>query len=391
MIKYLQLQDKLWLSQKYETEKLTTQEIATEINCDKSSVRNALIKNGIFLRKAKESISIKRKKSGRKSDFPQLNDKEWLINKYVKNGCTCLDIRDELGISQTITVVKALANFGIKRRTDDPASFNSRRFIPQLHDYTWLSIKLKDGASLEDIAVELGVDNKTVSHAIRKLKLQTPLEKVRSDEEFVLDTELIDASLIGDGTLRCGVGKIKTATFSKTNKFQDHVEWVSKQLFNDKTNRINLVYQHCNGKQLVYYGLATLNHTELYPILERWYPETNDCKKLIPRDISVSAKFLLHWYLDDGSCSFRKRDGVRCDGTNGKAKQLVLTFSSESFTKKDQQWLANRINEKFDLGMRVITCNTGTGYRLKIPQTKIAKFYGIIGPPPVASLAYKWK
>lgn len=66
-------------------------------------------------------------------------------------------------------------------------------------------------------------------------------------------------------------------------------------------------------------------------------------------------------------------------------------FCSESFTKEDQQILCDKINEKFDLVARTVKVKGGTGWRISIPQSKSNEFFNIIGPPPVQSLAYKWK
>lgn len=78
------------------------------------------------------------------------------------------------------------------------------------------------------------------------------------------------------------------------------------------------------------------------------------------------------------------RDGLR---TN----QIVVTFSSESFTKLENDFLVDQINSKYSLKSGVRKCNSGTGFRIVIPQSKNLDFLNLIGDCPFESLKYKWK
>ena len=70
---------------------------------------------------------------------------------------------------------------------------------------------------------------------------------------------------------------------------------------------------------------------------------------------------------------------------------MCIVFCSESFVKEDQEMLCERIAAKFPLTPKLMKSQWGTGYRIGLPQSQTQEFFEIIGPPPVPSLAYKWK
>lgn len=59
--------------------------------------------------------------------------------------------------------------------------------------------------------------------------------------------------------------------------------------------------------------------------------------------------------------------------------------------QKDQEFLAKQMFDKFGLNAKVCRAQTGTGWRIHLPQSQAQDFFKIIGPCPVPSLAYKWK
>ncbi len=121
------------------------------------------------------------------------------------------------------------------------------------------------------------------------------------------------------------------------------------------------------------------------------YPKENNFKKLVPRDIIINPTVLLHWFLDDGFSTLRDRNQEYLNkGWKQRTKQVIVGFCSESFSKEDNEFLANEI-AKIGIGCYVGKCNSGTGYRIFINQKDTNKFFAIIGPPPVKSLEYKWK
>ena len=97
----------------------------------------------------------------------------------------------------------------------------------------------------------------------------------------------------------------------------------------------------------------------------------------------INNKTLLHWFLDDGSTSFRRFES--------NTKQVRLVLCSESFEKHQQELLCKKIHEKFGLHLRVRPCKGGFGWRIHACQKEVSDFFEIIGQCEVPSLSYKWK
>ena len=401
-IKYPQLHDEMWLRSKYEQEHLTTAEIAALIGCSKDGVRVALLRYKIELRLNNESLKLRHKREGRKSrKYQQLNDEQWLRQKYLEEKLTCLDIRRLVKADQTVTIVDALSNFGINRREDDPAGNNlSKPLPPELKDETWLIAQhYENGKTIGQIAHILEVGRETVSKAFKELSISHVLEQMRSRRELLWDCDLIDGGLLGDAWLDCGENYPNTSVaLVRTNKFFDHVYWNAEQLGKDiDTGDIRPTQITKEGKRLRYWTYSTASQEQLHKEYSRWYKNNI---KIVPPDVTISEKSLLAWFMDDGSTSYRVRDdGIVRDGTTKGSKgsllvkQVRLVFCSESFTKEEQQFLCNQFNAKFDLEMRLRPYTDGTGYRIHIPQSKTDHFFNTIGPCPteIPSLAYKWK
>lgn len=127
---------------------------------------------------------------------------------------------------------------------------------------------------------------------------------------------------------------------------------------------------------------------ELKDLYNKWYPENNNYKKLVPRDINIDSTVLLHWYLDDGYSYHRVRK-------NQNKKQIVSGLCTQSFNKEDQEFLIEKIYNKFNIKFSLHDIkkrkNPGTGYMLILPQSQFDDFLNILGDPPVKSLSYKWK
>jgi len=47
----------------------------------------------------------------------------------------------------------------------------------------------------------------------------------------------------------------------------------------------------------------------------------------VPYDINITPTVLLHWFMDDGSTTQRRKDS--------KTKQIITTFCTESFSYAD--------------------------------------------------------
>jgi hypothetical protein len=335
---YALLGDCKWLVDKYTKEQLSTSEVAWLIGCTKVAVREALKRHNIDLRSAKETNAIKYNKYGGSSrKYEQLNDTEWLRKTY-ESGLSTVELTKIVGAKTANSVRQALLRAGIEVRT------------------------VSDG-----------------------------LTQGRDEDNFIVDSSVLTGCLLGDGFLSV-YNKRSDASypcFRKKNKFKDHVELIGAALFGDASERIKEEYHTCNGKSCRCYTIRSLCHKELLPWYREWYPEKSGYKKVIPENVLVDEKVLLHWFLDDGSSSFRHRKYP--NGWIQRKEQITLTFSSQSFIKDDQEMICEKVKDKFCLRMAVVKCNTGTGWLIRVPQKHVGNFFDIIGPCHVPSLAYKWK
>jgi hypothetical protein len=327
-------------------------------------------------------------------NYPELHNKKWLHREYVENKKTIRIIAGQVGCSAG-TVHAALARNGIKRRrVGGPPGLRGSKY-PEFNNAEWLYheyvIKEKDTNIL---AKEFGCSMTTVFNALTRagIKMRNSSERflVRRPDDLRLNLPVIEGGLLGDASLgRVNrKKKISNARFSRTNKYHDHVRYVAQLLSDDPDSRISSCIKKIwpsRKKTRVYFEFHTLVSKDLTPIYERWYPSSSGFKKIIPRDFRLNEVSLLHWFLDDGSTTWRKRNGRISD-------RAVLTFSTDCFTKDDQDFLASQM-EGMGLGVRVgyIRNRKKKCHRIFVKESSVQDFFDIIGPPPVKSLAYKWK
>lgn len=212
-----------------------------------------------------------------------------------------------------------------------------------------------------------------------------------NNEPINLDDEIITGCLLGDAGLRKAnkFSEKSQAFFYKKNKYLDHVEFIAKYFYDDYKNYIVKDYNTCNGKLFTYYKFSTRAYESLNDYFNRWYPKSNDYKKLIPKDINITEKVLLHWFLDDGCSVYRNRQNEYPDNWTQNKKQVRIFLCTDCFSFKDQERMCKQINEKFQLEARVKKYMKT--FRIFIPQSQSNNFFDVIGPCPVESLSYKWK
>jgi len=387
--KYPLLSNECWLRQKYVEEKFTTKEIAKLVG---GSTREAVF------------YSLKKFKIDRVFRFPELQNKEWLYQKYEIEKQSTPGIAELVGCSSG-AVANALKLFRIKIRNISDArivaGFESH--YSKLNDANWLREKyITEGLSTKKICKMSGaktpnsVRQSLIRYGIPVRSISDGLTLNREDDGFTLDLDVINGCLLGDGFL--GVWNKQSNSsypcFCKKNIYRDHVEWVGKIIFpNNWKTRIKKCEEwrpKLKNKKYIIYQLRSLSHKELLPLYRKWYPEQSGFKKIVPADIEINEIVLLHWFLDDGSSHLRIRKYK--NHWTQKKKQIRIVFCSESFIKKDQEMLCDKIHKQFP----VLTPNLhkvkfGAGYRIGIPQSQAQTFFDIIGPSPVPSLGYKWK
>lgn len=339
--KYTFLNDKEWLYQKYIIEKISAHEIARIVGAKSSqSIEQALYRMGIKIGR------IRPKRVIGVSCYALLNDKEWLFENYVNKKLSTIDIAEIVGAKSASTVCQSLRRLGIPVRT------------------------------------------KSEGHTCD-----------REDEGFEINKSVIDGCLLGDAGLYCHSKDSDDSFpfFRKTNIYYDHIKYVGQILFPEKwEERIT------DGTNNGLYGegriftLCSLTHTELLPFFNRWYPESNNYKKIIPNDIEINKDVLLHWFLDDGYSVLTHRKYQ--DRPQYNKDVVRVSFATQSFELKELEMLSKKIYNKFSLKIvpRYHQRNgkiEGSGYEMTLYEAKeqVKLFYNIIGSPPVDSLAYKWK
>jgi len=113
--KHSELNDENWLHQKYLIEELSSFEMAKMIGCEPGSIRYAMMKFGIPMRKLSD---VKRK-----SKYSQLNSKGWLYEHYITNEVSLQKIADIIGDGCTSgAVYGALKRFCIAARSHSEVS-----------------------------------------------------------------------------------------------------------------------------------------------------------------------------------------------------------------------------------------------------------------------------
>jgi hypothetical protein len=251
------------------------------------------------------------------SKYEQLNDKEWLLQKYVVEHRSALEIAKLIGAKNSNSVRQFLAKFAIKIRDQ--------------------------------------------------------VEAQVSERDFEIDNDVLVGSLLGDaGLMTSNKNNRNTAPyFYKKNKYYDHVAYVAKSFYGTD---FEFHIKNDGG----YHKFSTAACLDFIPLYNKWYPNG---KKIIPQDIEVTPMILHHWFLDDGSAYIRKR----------VSRQVIIILSSQCFVQKDQEMICSKMNDRFGLNFGLEKINNGTGYRIKLPQSKTDQFYQIIGRPFIDSLSYKWK
>jgi hypothetical protein len=271
-------------------------------------------------------------------------------------------------------------------------TFHSKKY-PQLNDVEWLYQKyIVENQSTLDICKLLNIK---APNSVRQallgagIQVRTPSEGLRvNNDKLIIDLDVLNGGLLGDASLSKFNKKSEKSIpfFHKTNKYLDHIELVAKSFYVESYKE-HVREKHCklNGKVFHYWFLKTGADEQFIKHYDKWYPESNNHVKVVPTDLVLTPKSILHWFMDDG-CAYRRYRSEFKKKTN----EIVITFASESFTKEENEYLVGELN-RFSLNAKITPYCLGTGWRIRIPQTKNLDFLSLIGDPPLESMAYKWK
>ena len=401
--KYAELNDPKWLKTEYVEKHRTAISISTELGCSTWAVTNSLKIFGIRIRASGEA----RIGEKRYSKYSLLNDKEWLTQKYVVEGLTTCKIAKIAGVKSDVSVRQGLKRCDIPEREpirhiQHGISLN----YPKLNDRDLLYKQyVEEKRSTLQIGKEIGCSCQTVAQSLRRhgIYVRTLSEGMLINQEddglrFNDETiSILTGCLLGDAGLSTTHGDTTNANFRKCNKYYDHIKFVATCLFANKWDtRVSGPFKNKGfkgGKDSFRFALQSLVHSEITELYHKWYPESNNRIKIIPEDIPLDPTVMLHWFLDDGYCYYTNR---KYSNPKWNHRETRVYLCTQGFQKPELDMISARIKDELDLTVKPRFHQRhgkfeGSGYELEVSIPDVPKFFSLIGPPPVASLAYKWK
>lgn len=240
---------------------------------------------------------------------------------------------------------------------------------------------LQDKWSTIKIAKKFGCSYRSIVYWLKKLniKARDPNESHIGDYNFNGDYEVLYGSLLGDGCLLRRNKKTDKgmASFSKANVGFDHIKYVGNLILNENSDSRIYEYNPKGGKTS--FKFTTQMCEEFLNEYKRWYPKDI---KIIPTDLKLTPKILLHWFMDDGHTAWKHKG----------FKSVHLNFSTESFIKNDCKFLMKQM-EEMGIQCYLGKSHGGYGFKICVRGHYVKKFFEVIGPCPVEvpSMAYKWK
>lgn len=262
---------------------------------------------------------------------------------------------------------------------------------------------IEEGKSTREISKLAGA--KTCNSARQALiKFDIPVRNYRSGQtldiepNIIYNNSFIDGSLLGDASLViynkkssfCG------SYYCRKQKYKEYIKWCSDNIFpvdDFKLEKNKLLYKG-KEKEYEFYSFRTPSSLRLREFFNRWYKESNNFIKAVPKDLEFTKEMLLVWFLDDGSSTYRNRNKEKEwkeKNWTQKKEQIIINFASESFSKEDNDYLCEGFNRIFNLDMKIFSYCRGSGWRIKIPQRNTNLFFEILGECPVECYKYKWK
>ncbi len=329
-----------------------------------------------------------------KSSFSELNDREWLENRYLTDKKSSVEIGNEIGCTGD-NVRKFLKYWNIPLRDNRECQSGRLRgsIYEELNNYEWLyDLYIVKQRSLVEISDLLKCANhNSIRQALQRFNI--PIRdrhdaQCLNQEPIILNRQIIDGGMLGDASFKkaSNKGRDSYPHYKRKNKYYEHVAWVAKEFYPENYDKYIFSEVPTNYQDRVYSVFCTSSYKELQPYYQRWYPESNNFKKLVPRDLVIDITLLRHWFFDDGFTTVRNRLSKGIKSKN----QVFGALCSQGFYKEDNEYLCDIVNAKYNLGFRLKYQGTGHGYIIGIPQSKITDFLDLIGPP-IPCFQYKWK
>ena len=180
-----------------------------------------------------------------------------------------------------------------------------------------------------------------------------------------LERSIIIGSILGDGYLRIVSGR-KNALLEINHSITQsaYVNWKYNRL--KELCKSGLVTRKSNGTRIAY-RFTTRQHPELSELHRLFY--INDIK-MIPDSLVLDPMMIAVWYMDDGS----------------KCRESDVYLNTQQFSEIDQKKLINLL-----LTMKIeSSLNRDKTYqRIRIKKSSLPRFFEIISPHVIESMAYK--
>jgi len=186
--------------------------------------------------------------------------------------------------------------------------------------------------------------------------------------------EWIDGFSLGDGYIS------KNNYFSwclKHKEFSDYMANIFRPLLPVTRSYTTKEYKYTNINRTIrpkklFMG-STKSHPDIMIQRRRWYP---DGKKIVPKDVNLTSKSVLLWYLGDGLL-------IKL------TKSVCIELCTDGFSKKCIDLLAEKLN-KLDI-FSSIKKNKKNQYRIIINLNSIRRFFCLIGwESPIKCYDYKF-
>jgi intein-encoded DNA endonuclease-like protein len=230
---------------------------------------------------------------------------------------------------------------------------------------------------IKRILVKENISLRTISEQTCQLK---NINETFLNEEMI---EWVDGFLLGDGAInfkkeRCfRYGKILGSKYAMRSVQKEWTDFaMSKFLIygNCKTHLVDRRKDpHCPN---VFWDSNTLSHPDINFQTLRWYGQNLDYIKQIPKDVRITPKSLLLWYLGDGNLYLYKN-------------VYMIALCTDSFLKDDIcEILIPKLKE---IGIKASLSRDKKHYRIRIFGKSIAIFFNFIGRiSPINCYSYKF-
>lgn len=144
--------------------------------------------------------------------------------------------------------------------------------------------------------------------------------------------DILTGIMLGDASI--GNEKIKNLrlSFSQCEAHKEYFHHIRNELmpFSGKVS----IYKNLKFRNPIFeYKFKTITHPVFTQLRKKWYkydPRKKTYFKIVPKDINLNWRAIAYWHADDGC--------------NWQPKKFVL-FSSQSFNKEDNEFLAFKLKE----------------------------------------------